>query len=74
VPAQGDLNGDGSVDLAVPQLGSNDIRVLLGNKNGTFRAPSGVSVILGEGSVKFGDMIWLLHFRSQLQTAKENSP
>ena len=33
----GDFNGDGRLDLAVANVGSNDVSVLLGNGNGTFR-------------------------------------
>ncbi|MFQ5881544.1 MAG: FG-GAP-like repeat-containing protein [Candidatus Methylomirabilales bacterium] len=32
----GDLNGDGSLDLAVAHFGSNDISILLGDGNGEF--------------------------------------
>ena len=34
--AVGDFNGDGKADLAVANLGSNNVAVLLGNGNGTF--------------------------------------
>jgi hypothetical protein len=37
-----DFNGDGKLDLAVLDSGSNNIVVLLGNGNGTFGAPSNV--------------------------------
>jgi hypothetical protein len=33
----GDFNGDGKQDLAVANNGSNDVTVLLGNGDGTFR-------------------------------------
>jgi hypothetical protein len=37
--AVGDFNGDGIQDLAVANAGSNNVTVLLGNGNGTFKAP-----------------------------------
>ena len=36
--AVADLNGDGKLDLAVANNGSNNVSVLLGNGNGTFAA------------------------------------
>ncbi len=39
VPAIGDFNGDGKVDLAVPDVAANTVNVLLGNGDGTFQAP-----------------------------------
>ena len=33
----GDFNGDGKLDLAVANYGSNTVSVLLGNGNGTFQ-------------------------------------
>ena len=43
----GDFSGDGRTDLAVANLGSNDVSVLLGNGDGTFqnqvRYPAGTS-------------------------------
>ncbi len=35
----GDFNGDGRTDLALANLGSNDVSILLGNGCGTFAAP-----------------------------------
>jgi hypothetical protein len=35
----GDFNGDGRLDLAVADTGTNDVSVLLGNGNGTFQSP-----------------------------------
>src|SRR6185437_29182 len=49
----GDFNGDGKVDLAVLNTGSNNVSILLGNGDGTFQAaknfdagdnPSGIFV------------------------------
>src|SRR5258708_24115405 len=43
----GDFNGDGKVDIAVGNAGSNDVSILLGNGDGTFKAavnsPAGLS-------------------------------
>ncbi len=43
----GDFNGDGKLDLAVANTGSNDVSILLNNGDGTFKAalssPAGVS-------------------------------
>ena len=55
VPAQGDLNGDGLVDIVVPSLGSNNLNVLLGNKDGTFQAPLSVKAGAGCFSVVIAD-------------------
>jgi hypothetical protein len=53
--AVGDFNGDGKLDLAVANQGSNNVSVLLGNGDGTFRA----AVSYGTGqfpySVAVGD-------------------
>ena len=35
----GDFNGDGRLDLAVANVDSNDVSVLLGNGDGTFADP-----------------------------------
>jgi len=56
VPAQGDLNGDGIVDLAVPGLARNSISVLLGNADGTFQAPFSVNAGAGCFSVVIADL------------------
>ncbi len=43
----GDFNGDGKIDLAVGNAGSNNVSILLGNGDGTFKAamnsPAGTS-------------------------------
>jgi len=36
--AAGDFNGDGKIDLAVANIGSDTVSILLGNGNGSFRA------------------------------------
>src|SRR5712692_5781895 len=51
--AVGNFNGDSFLDLAVANVGSNNVTILLGNGNGTFtQAPgSPVSVAPGNGPV-----------------------
>ncbi len=39
-----DFNGDGKLDLAATDAGSNDVLVLLGNGDGTFQPPIAVAV------------------------------
>jgi hypothetical protein len=51
----GDFNGDGRLDLAVANLASNDVSVLLGNGDGTFQPESRVAVGAGPGSIVAGD-------------------
>jgi Big-like domain-containing protein/VCBS repeat protein len=45
--AVGDFNGDGILDLAVVNVGSNSLSVLLGNGNGTFTAAASLPVGIG---------------------------
>jgi hypothetical protein len=40
----GDFNGDGHLDLAVPNAGSNDVSVFLGNGDGTFQSQATYAV------------------------------
>src|ERR1043166_5851057 len=42
--AVGDFNGDGKQDLAVTNLNTSSVSILLGNGNGTFGAPTTFSV------------------------------
>jgi hypothetical protein len=53
----GDFNGDGKLDLAVPNFGNDTVLILLGNGNGTFTP--GVSLALGTNngpsSIAVGD-------------------
>ena len=53
--AAGDFNGDGYLDLAVANDGSNNISVLLNNGNGTFTQSSTPGVGSGQTSVTAGD-------------------
>jgi uncharacterized repeat protein (TIGR01451 family) len=45
----GDFNGDGKIDLAVANNGSNNVTILLGNGDGTFATP-GTTVAAGTGA------------------------
>src|SRR5207244_4079079 len=55
--AMGDVNGDGKLDLTVPNLGSNNVTILLGNGSGGFSPAAGSPVAVGTepGSVAIGD-------------------
>src|SRR3989442_1019108 len=53
--AVGDFNGDGRLDLAVANFGSNDVSVLLGNGDGTFQAALSFAAGSGPSSVAVGD-------------------
>jgi len=45
--AVADLNGDGSLDLAVANYGSNNVSILLGRGDGTFLAATNVGAGMG---------------------------
>ncbi|PYM87134.1 MAG: hypothetical protein DME09_00365, partial [Candidatus Rokuibacteriota bacterium] len=47
--AMGDFDGDGKPDLAVANGGSNDVSVLLGNGDGTFKPAKNYEAGLGGG-------------------------
>src|SRR5256886_2213029 len=53
--AVGDFNGDGKLDLAVANLNSRTVSVLLGNGDGTFRAAPTVVVGQSPFSIAVGD-------------------
>src|SRR5437867_8353340 len=53
--AVGDFNGDGVPDLVVANEGSNNVAVLLGNGDGTFRAARFFPVGSSPVSVAVGD-------------------
>ena len=54
--AIGDLNGDGRPDLAVANVGSNSVSVLLGNGDGTFQSQVSYGVQTHPTSVAIGDL------------------
>jgi Domain of unknown function (DUF4347)/FG-GAP-like repeat len=51
----GDLNGDGKLDLATINAGSNNVAILLGNGDGTFVAPTSFVVGGSSKSIAIGD-------------------
>ena len=53
--AVGDFNGDGLLDLAVANRGSNDVSILLGQGDGTFQAPQAFIAGVAPVSVAVGD-------------------
>src|SRR5262249_23165611 len=54
--AAGDVNGDGRLDLAVTNLGSNNVGVRLGNGDGTFQAARTFATGVEPVSVALGDV------------------
>src|SRR5262249_28794327 len=54
--AIGDLNGDGKLDLAVANFGSNNVSVLLGNGSGGFAAATNFAVGAFPQFVAIGDL------------------
>jgi len=53
--AVGDFNGDGKLDLAVANEGSNNVRIFLGNGDGTFQAAVDYGAGSNPDSVVVGD-------------------
>src|SRR5213592_817094 len=53
--AVGDFNGDGKQDLAVTNISTNSVSILLGNGNGTFGAPATFPVGSTPTSLAVGD-------------------
>jgi hypothetical protein len=52
----GDFNGDGKLDLALPDYYNNTVKILLGRGNGTFQAPASVpNVPSGPEGLAVGD-------------------
>jgi hypothetical protein len=53
----GDFNGDGDDDLAIPNVGSDNVTILLGGAGGTFSQPAGSPVAAGSDpqAVAVGD-------------------
>jgi DNA-binding beta-propeller fold protein YncE len=54
--AVGDLNGDGKLDLAVANIGSSTVSVLLNQGPGTFAAKDDFGTGMGPNSVALGDL------------------
>ena len=54
-PVIADLNGDGQLDLVVPNVGSNDVSILLGLSDGTFQAERRLAVAEKPSAVVVGD-------------------
>src|SRR5882724_7685519 len=54
--ATADFNGDGRIDLVVPNDSSGTVSVMLGNGNGTFGAPQSFGVGAKPYPVAVGDM------------------
>ena len=46
--ALGDFNSDGKLDIATADYGSNNVTILLGNGNGTFKSPTQVALATGQ--------------------------
>jgi trimeric autotransporter adhesin len=53
--ATGDFNGDGNLDLAIPNGNSNTVTILLGNGNGTFTAAASPATGNSPSSLVVGD-------------------
>ena len=51
----GDFNGDGKPDLAVADYNSNGVGILVGNGDGTFRAPTNFPTATSPCSIAVGD-------------------
>jgi uncharacterized repeat protein (TIGR01451 family) len=51
----GDFNGDGKMDIAVGNAGSNDVSILLGNGDGTFKAAVSFAAGLSPQQMAGGD-------------------
>jgi hypothetical protein len=54
--AVGDFNGDGKLDLAVPNASAANLSILLGNGNGTFAPAANFSTTIATISVAVGDL------------------
>ena len=54
----GDFNGDGKLDLAIPNSGDNTVSILLGNGDGTFTTKSTTATGPLPYAVAAGDFNW----------------
>jgi uncharacterized repeat protein (TIGR01451 family) len=54
-PVFGDFNGDGKLDIAVVNIGSNNVSILLGNGDGTFQAAKNFDVGNSMTGIALGD-------------------
>ncbi len=54
--ATGDFNGDGKLDIAVTDGGSNTVMILLGNGDGTFGVPTTIPVGNQPDAIVVGDL------------------
>ncbi len=54
--AVADVNGDGRLDVLTANFYSNDVSILLGNGDGTFRAQQRFAVGVGPSSVAVADV------------------
>ena len=51
----GDFNGDGKLDVAVANIDSSDVSILLGNGDGTFQPAKNIAIAGGTGPIVTGD-------------------
>jgi hypothetical protein len=51
----GDFNGDGKLDMAVANVDSSDVSILLGNGDGTFQPAKNIAIAGGFGPIVTGD-------------------
>src|SRR5438552_8737171 len=71
--AMGDFNGDGHLDLAVANGGSNDVSVLLGNGDGTFTPARNFDAGLGGGPLWVAAGDFKLYRKLDLVVANSSS-
>jgi hypothetical protein len=66
--AIGDLNGDGKPDVAVTDFDSNQVSILLGNGDGTFKSQSIFAAGKGPASIALADFAGTGHLSIVLTT------